>query len=96
MPWLGRKKNILKIRFQYLIEATIIYLQPAFDQIEGSDHGVGDTTREETTEAAVGVVGAAAELARVLIGGGCSEFPAATYMRKMKTNIKSLSFDYFH
>jgi hypothetical protein len=58
------------------------YLQPAFDQIERSNHGVGDTAGEETSEAAVSVVGATAELARVLLSGSCSELPAAACIRK--------------
>ncbi len=38
------------------------YLQPALDEIERGNHGVGDATREETPEAAIGIVSTAAKL----------------------------------
>ena len=55
---------------------------------------MGDTAREETTEAAVRIVGAAAELARVFLGGRCSELPAAACTQTNILNINLLSLGY--
>ena len=59
------------------------YLEPALDQIKGGDHGVGDTAREETAKTAVGIVGAASELAGVLFNS-CSSYKLSVAGNKIK------------
>ena len=53
----------------------LVHLQPALDQIQGGDGGVGDATGENPTEGTESEVLVTSELAAVLFGGGSHKVP---------------------
>ena len=58
------------------LSENLLYLEPALDQIERSNRGVGDTAGQNSAESAQGKVLVRAELAAVLVCRSCRQLAA--------------------